>query len=80
MDHLAADLDAIAGQDRHRRREIDIVDDLNWSACGLRPKLFMLGVGVGTHEKRGAAGHRRYHVDHISALLCAWITRTRENV
>jgi hypothetical protein len=80
VDHLTAYLDAIAGSDRHRRREIDIVDDLNWTTCGLRPELFVLGMGVRTHEKRRPARHRCHHVNHLPILLCAWITRTRENV
>jgi hypothetical protein len=80
VDHLAADLDTIAGCYRHRRSEIDIVYDLNGSAGRLRPELFVLGMGVRAHEKRRAARYRRHHVDHFPVLLCAWITRARENV
>jgi hypothetical protein len=80
LDFVTADFDLITGHDGDGRREVDVVDYLDWSARGLRPELFVLGMRMRAPEKCRPAGYGCHHIDHLPILLCAWITRARGNV
>lgn len=82
VDHLAADLDPVSGLHRDLRGQIDIVDHVDGTGCGLRSKLFVMRVRARSDEKRGTAGDRRSEIDHAhsSCVSYAWITPSAGNV